>query len=283
VQLLAPINLRNRDALGLVLLATEDETLEELLRAPPEVLLLRWFNYQLTHAREGVAGGAPVKEFGPPLASGVALCALVRCVFPTAIGSGVPATDELAAAAGPSSAIEAALSTVFGLGVPAWFSVGGIARGNLRLQLALLACILKVQPNMADPQPASAASALGASASAASRLRSGTGSSDVVVSQTASHAHAYQLRSALFAKLASEDKDGDKQSLSREARTVAQWVNALDIEGVAVHGLALSQELRDGVGLLKVLDVVEPGLVKWSKVNVRPTNRYKMVRVPPIL
>jgi plastin-1 len=282
LQLLSPINLRNRDVPGLVLLAGESDTLDELLRMAPEALLLRWFNFQTTHVREGVAGGPPIKEFGPPLASGVALCALMRCVFPTVVDSGVPATDAQAIALGPEAAIEAALSSAFGLGVPAWFSVNGIARGNLRLELALIACIFRVAPNMPEPQ-SPAPPTPGAAASAAARMRSGTGSTEIVSPQGFSLAHVLQLRAALHARLAVEEKDGDKQSLLREARTVAQWVNSLDIEGIAVHGQALSQELRDGVGLLKVLDVVEPGLVKWSKVNGRPTNRYKMVRMRCLL
>jgi len=35
---------------GLVRLVKDDETIEELLRLPPEAILLRWFNYQLQEA-----------------------------------------------------------------------------------------------------------------------------------------------------------------------------------------------------------------------------------------
>ena len=35
---------------GLVRLLQDDETIEELLRLPPEAILLRWFNYQLQEA-----------------------------------------------------------------------------------------------------------------------------------------------------------------------------------------------------------------------------------------
>lgn len=35
---------------GIVRLVKDDETLEELLRLPPEAILLRWFNYQLEEA-----------------------------------------------------------------------------------------------------------------------------------------------------------------------------------------------------------------------------------------
>ena len=35
---------------GIVRLVKDDETIEELLRLPPEAILLRWFNYQLQEA-----------------------------------------------------------------------------------------------------------------------------------------------------------------------------------------------------------------------------------------
>lgn len=35
---------------GLVRLVQDDETIEDLLRLPPEAILLRWFNYQLQEA-----------------------------------------------------------------------------------------------------------------------------------------------------------------------------------------------------------------------------------------
>jgi plastin-1 len=37
------------------------------------------------------------------------------------------------------------------------------------------------------------------------------------------------------------------------------------------------RELRDGVTLLKVLDIVEPGIVTWSRASLRPRSRAKMV------
>jgi len=64
----------------------------------------------------------------------------------------------------------------------------------------------------------------------------------------------------------------------REAGTVAQWINALDIEGVYVRPESLAHDVKDGTALLHVVNVVEPGLVNFAHVNMRPgANRYKRV------
>lgn len=203
-----------------------------------------------------------IREFGAPLADGAAFIALLRSVT-AASGAGA----DLAPASTPLASLEAVLAAAVSVGVPRWFTAAGLASGNIRLQLAFVATLFKAVPSMADPSSAAAAPLAGKPSAGSAGAK-----------HSASAAHATALRTALHARLATEDRDGDKQSLGREARTVAQWVNTLDIEGVALHGQTIGQELRDGVGLLKVLDVVEPGLVKWSRVNARPTNRYKMVR-----
>lgn len=218
------------------------------------------------------------------LTDSVVLCNLMRRLLRVSASStgalALPATDA-AAAASPAASLDAVIEVASALGAPRWFSGKGLLSGNIRLQLAFVATVFKACPNMPDPE---APPTVGlASVGSGARDRSGTANSvvsdtPVALSKVHVSAHASALRSALQARFATEDRDGDRQSLGREARTVAQWVNTLDIEGVMLHGQAIAQELRDGVGLLKLLDVVEPGIVKWSKVNVRPTNRYKMVR-----
>ena len=283
------MSVRNQDVPGIVLLAGEDEALEDLLRLRPEALLLRWLNFQarwgpprmpchafslmpsslcrhlLQIAAESGASTAPasppLRDFGAALADGVALCSLMRSVSSAALASGVPPRGATAAA---PAALQAVIKAAGAMGVPRWFSAEGLASGNIRLQLAFVASVFRTAPSMPDPAAAAAPAAAPAAAGGGK-----TPAKPVT--------HVSALRTALHARLATEDREGDRQSLTREARTVAQWVNTLDIEGVALHGQSIGQELRDGVGLLKVLDVVEPGLVKWGRVNGRPTNRYKMV------
>jgi len=59
----------------------------------------------------------------------------------------------------------------------------------------------------------------------------------------------------------------------REARAFALWINSLGIEPFVNN---LYEDLRDGIIILKVMDVVRPGIVNWSKVNTKlPLNKFK--------
>lgn len=202
----------------------------------------------------------------------MALCAVVRATLPAELTADVPADDAAATAAGPATAVTACLSSLFGGGVPAWFSVEGITNGNMRLQMALLAFAFNAHPGLdayVPPPPPSAASSGGASTASASTVKAGG------PLPPASRAMA-ALAAELASKLASDASAAEGGS--REASTVAQWINGLDIEGVYVRPESLAQDLRDGVALLQILDVTEPGLVQWNKVTMHPgSNRYKQV------
>jgi len=62
---------------------------------------------------------------------------------------------------------------------------------------------------------------------------------------------------------------------TREARAFCLWINSLGIEPFVNN---LFEDLRDGIIILKVMDVVQPGIVDWSKVNTKvPLNKFKKV------
>jgi len=51
------------------------------------------------------------------------------------------------------------------------------------------------------------------------------------------------------------------------------WINSLGIEPFVNN---LFEDLRDGIVILKVMDIVRPGIVDWSKVNLKePLNKFK--------
>jgi len=59
----------------------------------------------------------------------------------------------------------------------------------------------------------------------------------------------------------------------REARAFALWINSLGIEPFVNN---LYEDLKDGIIILKVMDVVKPGVVDWTKVNTKmPLNKFK--------
>ncbi len=51
------------------------------------------------------------------------------------------------------------------------------------------------------------------------------------------------------------------------------WINSQNIDGIRVENFY--DDLKDGVVLLKVLDRIEPGIVKWKKVEMNPSSVFK--------
>jgi len=62
---------------------------------------------------------------------------------------------------------------------------------------------------------------------------------------------------------------------TREARAFCLWINSLGIEPFVNN---LFEDLRDGLIILRVMDIVQPGIVDWKKVNtILPLNKFKKV------
>jgi len=59
--------------------------------------------------------------------------------------------------------------------------------------------------------------------------------------------------------------DSDSEQ-SREARTFCLWINSLGIDPFVTN---LFTDLRDGIIILKVMDIIKPGVVEWKKVNTK--------------
>jgi len=68
-----------------------------------------------------------------------------------------------------------------------------------------------------------------------------------------------------------DDDVGD----SREERAFRMWINTLGIDDTYVNNIF--EDCKDGLVLLKVIDKIEPGIVNWDKVEMKPKNKFKMV------
>merc|ERR1712113_320668 len=69
-----------------------------------------------------------------------------------------------------------------------------------------------------------------------------------------------------------DDDEGD----SREERAFRMWMNSLGVKKLYVNNLY--EDARSGMVLLKVIDKIEPGSVKWrKKVERRPNNKFKKI------
>lgn len=62
---------------------------------------------------------------------------------------------------------------------------------------------------------------------------------------------------------------------TREEKAFRLWMNSLGIDGVFLNHLY--DGLMDGMALLKVMDHIEPGIVNWKRVEMKPTNKFKKV------
>jgi len=68
-----------------------------------------------------------------------------------------------------------------------------------------------------------------------------------------------------------DDDFGD----SREERAFRMWINSLGAKDLYMN--SLFEDVKDGLGLLKVIDHIEPGLVDWKQVEKTPNNKFKKV------
>jgi plastin-1 len=64
---------------------------------------------------------------------------------------------------------------------------------------------------------------------------------------------------------------------TREARAFCLWINSLGVQTELVNNLF--NDLRDGLVILRVMDVVSPGVVQWAKVNQNPEKMNAFKRV----
>ncbi len=79
----------------------------------------------------------------------------------------------------------------------------------------------------------------------------------------------------VVANFASIDLDdvGD----TREEKVFRMWINSLGIDSDSLYINNLFIDLADGVAILKVMDRIQPGVVNWKRVNMKPKNRFKKV------
>ena len=64
----------------------------------------------------------------------------------------------------------------------------------------------------------------------------------------------------------------EDESDSREERAFQMWINSL---GLDQHVNNLAAEVTDGLLLLRLMDKINPGVVDWSKVTMKPKNIEK--------
>ena len=72
--------------------------------------------------------------------------------------------------------------------------------------------------------------------------------------------------------------DDDIES-TREERSIRMWINSLglkDDNGEHIHINNLYEESKDGLVLLRMLEKITPGCVRWKLVDKKPKNPFKI-------
>jgi len=138
ISLLNSINLKNHPEL--IRLLESGEELSDLLRLPPDQLLLRWVNYHLKNA------GHPKKitNFSGDVKDSVAYTVLLSQIAPGRCDRSALSSDDLTVRANK------VLSNAQSLDVKCFIKAGDIVAGNPRLNLAFTAAIFNQCPGL-DP------------------------------------------------------------------------------------------------------------------------------------
>jgi len=135
LHLLNSINLKNHPEL--IALLEDGETLADLLKLPPEQLLLRWFNYHLKNA-----GHKKINNFGPDVKDSDAYLTLLNQLDKNKCGLDDLKHNDLSKRAGKT------ISNAEALGVKAMIKPSDICAGNPKLNLAFTAAIFNQCPGL---------------------------------------------------------------------------------------------------------------------------------------
>jgi len=139
--LLSTVNLK--DCPFLVRMLQSGEDLEDLLKLPPEKLLMRWVNYHLERA------GQPTRitNFGPDLKDGSVYCHLLQQIDPDKIAN----TNVLRES---DTSKRAAYVIAQGKRLGAEFTIapGDIVKGNEKLNLGFVAALFNACPGLDPPE-----------------------------------------------------------------------------------------------------------------------------------
>jgi plastin-1 len=200
-------------------LLEEGEELADLMKLPPDQLLLRWMNFHLKNS----GSDKRVANWSGDVKDSVAYTIVLNQIAPAVCDKSALNQANMDQRAGT------VIKNAEKIGVPQFIQPKDISSGNARLNLAFAAQIFNTNPGLeplTDEEKAELAGMM-------------------------------------------EDDVGD----SREERAFRMWMNTLGIPDFYINGLF--EDCKDGLALLKVEDFVEPGVVDWTKVEMKPNNKFK--------
>lgn len=218
ISLVNRINLKQNPEL--VRLLHEGEELSQLLKLPPEQILLRWVNYHLVKggsARRIANFSADVKD------------SEVYTILLFQVSRGVTSKDAL----GEKDLLrraEIVVAQAAKIDAAKFILPKDIVSGNPKLNLAFVANLFNTHPAL-----------------------------DPISSE----------EKTKWAEMMDFDQEG-----TREERSFRYWINSLGVEVTN-----LFEDVRDGVVLLKVFDVIKPGLVSWKGITTTPKSKFQKLEL----
>ena len=221
--------------------------LKKFSRIPPEELLLMWVNHHMSAgagassssaaAASGVTG-PEVANFADALADGRAIGILVAKLFADRLAAS-SSTEAKALAADPVSFLDSATSDA----------------ARCTAVVAALAAVALVPFASVESLTSSATSANLLTLAMLFTLNTGL---EVTSGQEEE-----------MKKITITDVEG-----TREERMFRLWIMSLGIEKEVRE---LDEDFKDGLAMLQIEDAIEPGIVKWAKVNTTRLNAFKLV------
>eukprot|EP01121_Diplochlamys_sp_Union-15-3_P020010 TRINITY_DN7676_c0_g1_i1.p1 TRINITY_DN7676_c0_g1~~TRINITY_DN7676_c0_g1_i1.p1 ORF type:complete len:534 (+),score=129.36 TRINITY_DN7676_c0_g1_i1:77-1678(+) len=187
-------------------LLEDGETIDDLMKLPPEQILLRWVNYHLKNA----GSNKRIHNFAGDIKDSEAYTILLNQIAPKDKGVN---TDALKVS-DQNKRAEMVLDNADKIGCKKFLKPRDIVKGNPKLNLAFVANLFNNFPAL-DP----------------------VDEKIVVIEET------------------------------REEKTFRNWMNSLGVNPFVNN---LYGDLKDGLVLLQLFDIIQPGIVDWNKRVNRP-------------
>jgi len=204
IGLLSMVNLVQHPELYRLL--EDGETIEDLMKLPPEQILLRWVNYHLKNA----GSNKRIANFSGDIKDSEAYTILLKQIAPKDKG----VNDDALGESDHNRRAELVLDNADKLGCRKFLKPRDIVKGNPKLNLAFVANLFNNYPAL-DPVE-----------------------------------HKIEVIEE-----------------TREEKTFRNWMNSLGVNPFVNN---LYGDLRDGVVLLQLFDIIHPGCVDWKKVTKPP-------------
>lgn len=71
-------------------------------------------------------------------------------------------------------------------------------------------------------------------------------------------------------------EEADDPESSMDERVFKMWINSLNIEDGYIHNL--TEDMKDGLNLARLLDKMKPGCINWKKLSKPPKGRIFKVQ-----